>query len=162
MVALGMVAATALHAAEPWIGLSSVSRVAVEVVLDPAHPQVTREELEHRVAQVLRAGAPGLSVDPRGSDVLRLTVSVRRVSSAKLRGFYLPFSGAYGLGTVRLAVERRVTVPGLADPVPAIVWQREQLAQAGWRQSGTEVRAHLEGLLGAFLEDYRRARAGPD
>jgi hypothetical protein len=159
---LGIFLAATSHAADPWIGLIPMSHVAVDVIVDPAHAQVTRKELAHRVAEALRAGAPGLRIDPEAPDVLRLTIGVRRVSSTELRGYYLPFSGAYGLGIVGLALVRRVTVPGLADTVPAIVWQREQLARAPWGESGTEVRAHLEGLLGAFLEDYRRAAARPE
>ena len=148
-------------AAEPWVALKLVRRVAVDVAFDPDHPRVAPEELERRLEEALRQATPAPRVDQQSPDVLRLTVSVRQISANDLRGFYLPFSGAYGIGVVRLALERQVTVPGLAQPMPAVVWQAERVARAGWLQSGQEVMAHLEELAVIFLEDYRRAAAGP-
>jgi hypothetical protein len=148
-------------AAEPWVALKSVRRVALDVAFDPDHPRVAPEELERRLEEALRQSTPAPRIDQQSPDVLRLTVSVRQISANDLRGFYLPFSGAYGIGVVRLALERQVTVPGMPQPMPAVVWQAERIARAGWLQSGQEVMAHLEELAGIFLEDYRRAAAGP-
>jgi hypothetical protein len=148
-------------AAEPWVALKSVRRVAVDVAFDPDHPRVAPGELERRLEEALRQAAPAPRVDQQSPDVLRLTVSVRQISANDLRGFYLPFSGAYGIGVVRLALERQVTVPGLPQSMPAVVWQAERVARAGWLQSGQEVIAHLDELAGIFLEDFRRAAGGP-
>lgn len=86
-------------------------------------------------------------------------MSVRRVSSNEPRDFSLPLSGAYRFGVIRLAVERWVTVPGPAAPVPAIVWQRERLARSGQPSArrlaaiGGEVLAHLDDLISAFIDN---------
>jgi hypothetical protein len=154
-------AAAAAAAAEPWAALKPVRRVAVDVAFDPDHPRVAPEELERRLEETLQRATPAPRVDPQSTDVLRLTVSVRQVSANDLRGFYLPFSGSYGIGVVRLALERPVTMPGLPQPMPAVVWQAERVARAGWLQSAQEVMAHLEELVDIFLEDYARALGGP-
>jgi hypothetical protein len=82
------------------------------------------------------------------------------VSATELRGFYLPFSGWYGLGSVRLAVERAVTVPGVAGPVRAVVWQAERPVQTSWQRSGAAIVTLVDALAVGFLEDYRRT-VGP-
>jgi hypothetical protein len=138
-------------------GLAGLRRVAVEVVLAPDHPGVVSDDLEQRMEEAIQTSAPDLRLDPRSPDVLRLVVSVRPYSANDLRGYYLPLSGSYGLGTVRLVVERLVTVPGQPGLLPAVVWQAERLARAPWARSGAEVRALAGEVIEAFLEDYRRA-----
>jgi len=84
---------------------------------------------------------------------------VRSYSSSELRGFYLPLSQTYGIGPVRLAVERPAAIAGLPAPVPAIVWQAERLAKGPWRASAAEILALTDAVLASFLADYRRAGA---
>jgi hypothetical protein len=144
----------------PAAGLGALHRVAIEVVVSPDHPGVAADELARRLDAALRTARPGLAVDPGSADVLRLTVAVDRVSATELRGFYLPFSGLYGLGAVRLGVVRAVTVPGVAQPVRAVVWQAERHVRGPWHRSSTAIPPLVDALLAAFLEDYRRA-AGP-
>jgi hypothetical protein len=144
----------------PATGLGALHRLATEVVVSPDHPGVAAEELARRLDAGLRAARPGLAVGAGSTDVLRLTVAVDRVGATELRGFYLPFSGLYGLGAVRLAVERAVTVPGVAEPVRAVVWQAERPVRGPWHRSGAAIPPLVDALLAAFLEDYRRV-AGP-
>lgn len=143
--------------AQPGQGLQGLRRVAVEVALEPDHPAVLPEELERRLEEALRQSQPAPRVDPDSTDLLRLIVSVRNITSSELRGFYLPLSGSYGIGTVRLAVIRGVTIPGVAAPVPAVVWQAERHARAPWRGSAAEIAGFVDELVGAFLDDYRQA-----
>jgi hypothetical protein len=144
----------------PAAGLRALPGVAIDVVVSPDHPGVTGEALAGRVETALRAGRPAPAVEPGSADVLRLTVAVHRVSATELRGFYLPFSGFYGLGSVRLVVERAASVPGVTGPVRAVVWQAERSARGPWERSAAAVVALADALVAGFLEDYRRA-AGP-
>ena len=155
------VSAGTAGAAEPWTALKGLQRVAVEVVVDPEHPRISPEDLAGRLDEILAQGGPAPRPDARAPDLLRLTVSVQPVSGNDLRGFYLPFSGTYGLGLVSLAVVRQVAVPGLAQPVPAVVWQADRVTRAGYARSDTEVAGYLEDLAEAFLTDYRRAAGAP-
>jgi hypothetical protein len=156
LAALLLAAATETPAA----GLGALPRLALEVSVSPEHPGVAADELAGRLDAALRAGRPAPAVDPGSSDTLRLTVSVHRVSATELRGFYLPFSGFYGLGFVRLAVERAVTVPGVAGPVRAVVWQAERPVRMPWHRSGAGIPPLADALVAEFLEDYRRT-TGP-
>jgi len=141
-------------------GLRGLRRVAVEIAFSPAHPGVPTDDAQGRIEEVLRGSLPAAPViDARSPDRLRLIISVREVSSSELRGFYLPFSGSYGIGLVRLAVERAVTLPGQSAPVRAIVWQAERHARADWRRSAAEILDIAQDLAEMFVEDYRRAQA---
>lgn len=137
--------------------LQGLRRVALEITFSPAHPGVPVEDLQNRLEEILRASAPAPALDPRSPDRLRLTVSVRAYSTSELRGFYLPLSATYGIGPVRLSVERLVTLPGVAAPLRAVVWQTERPARGPWRTSATEILGLVDDLAEAFLEDYRRA-----
>ena len=159
LIAVLLLAAPAAAQA-PAAGLGALPRVALEAVVSPDHPGVAAEDLARRLETALRAGGPAPAVAPGSAGVLRLTVSVSRVSATELRGFYLPFSGWYGLGSVRLAVERTVTVQGVAGPVRAVVWQAERPVQTSWQRSGAAIVTLVEALAAGFLEDYRRA-VGP-
>jgi hypothetical protein len=52
-----------------------------------------------------------------------------------------------------------VTIPGVAAPVKAIVWQTERQARGAWRTSASEILGLVEELAEDFLEDYRRVLA---
>jgi hypothetical protein len=157
-VALGR-ALPALAADETLRGLAGLRRVAIDIAFSPAHPGVPVEDLQHRLDEILRSAAPAApAIDARAPDKLRLTVAVKQYSTSELRGFYLPFSGTYGIGTVRLAVERPVLLQGMtAPPVRAVVWQAERPARAAWRASAVEILSLLEDLAEVFLDDYRQA-----
>ncbi len=115
--------------------------------------------MRRRAEAALRERPPAPALDSASPDRLRLTVAVRPYGASELRGFWLPFSGTYGIGPVRLAVERLVAVPGLPLPVPAVVWQAERQAKGPWRKAATEIVTLLDDLVAAFLADYRRANA---
>jgi hypothetical protein len=118
------------------------------------------EDVQTRLEEILKTSLPAAPVlDARSADRLRLTEAVRAYSSSELRGFYLPFSGTYGIGPVKLAVERMVTIPGVAAPVKAIVWQTERQARGAWRTSASEILGLVEELAEDFLDDYRRVTA---
>jgi len=155
VAAVGLAAVTA--AAERWDGLHGLTRVAVEVTFSPNHPDLSADEVKKRVAEALRRTQPAPAVDPASSDRLHLTVAVRSYSSSDLRGYYLPLSQAYGIGPVRLAVERPATIAGLPAPVPAQIWQTERQAKGPWRSSATEILEVTDEVVASFLADYRRA-----
>jgi hypothetical protein len=142
-------------AAEPPRGLAGLPRVALDIVLAPHHPGPVPDDLEQRILDALRQSRPAPVVDPASADRLILVVAVRPVNASELRGFWLPFSGTYGIGMVRLAVERAVTVRGLSGPIPAVVWQAERQVNGPWHRAPADIVALLDELLTAFLEDYR-------
>jgi len=131
--------------------LDGVVRIAVRVDMEHAVDGVAAEVLERRVVAFVVELAPALTVDAASSDRLRLTVSVRRHSSTALRGFYLPFSATYAIGSVRLGVERAVQLWGrAATTVPAIVWQRERVVATRWAAAGMAVEGATVELLEAL------------
>src|SRR5688572_23871187 len=131
--------------------LDGVARIAVSVDIEQAVDGVAAEVLERRVVAFVLELAPALTLDAASSDRLRLTVSVRPHSSTALRGFYLPFSSTYAIGSVRLGVERAVQLPGrAAATVPAIVWQRERVVATRWAEGGAAVEAAAVELLEAL------------
>jgi len=152
--------ASAESAEESVRGLQGLRRVAVEIAFSPTHPGVPVDDAQARIEEVLRGALPTAPIiDGRSPDRLRLIISVREISSSELRGFYLPFSGSYGIGLVRLAAERMVTAPGVSTPVRAVVWQVERHTRASWRASADEILGLAEDLTELFVEDYRRALA---
>jgi hypothetical protein len=144
-------------AGERWDALRSLPRVDLEITFSPNHPELTAEEVRRRLEDALRRMHPAPTVDSTSADRLRLTIAVRSYSSADLRGFYLPLSQAYGIGPVRLSLERPAAVSGLSSPVWAIVWQSERQAKGPWRSSATEILELADEVLASFLADYRRA-----
>jgi hypothetical protein len=154
---LGMLAAGAARVDAAWPGLRGVKRVAIEVVFSPDHPQLAPEVVEKRLEDALLASPAAPKPDPRSTDRLRLVVAVRQVTSSDLRGYYLPWSGYYGVGTVRLAVERQMVVPGSppAAAIPAIVWQVDRQALGPWRRSRDEIMALIDDLVATLIEDMR-------
>ena len=154
---LGMLAAGAARLDAAWPGLRGVKRVAIEVVFAPDHPQLAPEVVEKRLEDALLASPAAPKLDPRSTDRLRLVVAVRQVTSSDLRGYYLPWSGYYGVGMVRLAVERQMVVPGSPPTaaVPAIVWQVDRQALGPWRRSRDEIMALIDDLVATLIEDMR-------
>jgi len=142
--------------AGPAPALAGVTTIGVDVELDPSQESLSSEELRHRIEARLRAAAPGLTLDPASPTRLRLTVQVRPYNATALRGFWLPFSGTYGIGPVRLSVERTATVAGVSAPLSASVWQAEGQAAGPWRQSPAEIAKLLDQALSDFLDAYRR------
>ena len=146
--------------AAAWAGLRGLKRVGIEVVFTPDHPQLAPEVVEKRLEDTLLASPNAPAPDAKSPDRLRLVVAVREVSGNELRGFYLPMSGTYGIGSVRLTVERQVVVVGergsaAGAPIPALVWQVERQARAPWRRSGAEIMGLVDDLVATFVEDLR-------
>jgi len=156
-VALVLGPASVARAEEAWEGLQGLHHVSVAVDLAAEPGRLTADALRHRIEGMLTRQPLGPFTRPEVPDRLRVTVAVRPYGAAELRGFWLPFSGTYGIGPVRLAVERRVVVSGVAAPVPAAVWQAERPVAAPWRGTEARILETLETLVGAFLRDYRRA-----
>ena len=134
-----------------------MQRVAVDVTVSPNHPDLVVEEVRRRVEDGVRRGQPAPVVETGSAERLHLMVGVRAYSSSELRGFYLPLSQAYGIGPVRLVVERPALVSGLGAPIAVQVWQAERQAKSVWRNSAAEILELTDEVVGAFLMDYRRA-----
>jgi hypothetical protein len=137
----------------PTAPLAGVERLAVTA--DVVHPVegLDTAELMRLLTTAVQEHRPPPAIDAASSDRLRLTVAVRPRSSSELRGFPLPFSGTYGIGIVRLALERRVLLPGAVPrPAQAIVWQGERLIAARWAATGAAVAA----AIGELLDELRR------
>jgi hypothetical protein len=159
-VALLLVTGTSAPAQDTARGLRGLTRVVLEVSLAPDVVDV-RDDVEQQVEQTLREQPQAPALVREGTDKLRLVITVRARNASELRGYWLPFSGTYAIGYVRLEVERAVSLPGTppsSGAVPAVVWQADRLVSAPWRQTETEIGDAVEKLLGAFLEDHRRAR----
>lgn len=156
-LALLLLAAGPAGAAERWQGLQSLPNVAVEITFSPNHPDVSADEVRPRIEEALRRAKPAPAVDAASADRLHVIISVRSYSSSDLRGYYLPLSQAYGIGPIRLTVERPAAISGLPTPVWATVWQTERLAKGPWRSSAYEVLELVDEVVNSFLADYRRA-----
>jgi hypothetical protein len=161
LVLLGVLTltATGAQAQDSARGLRGLSRVALEISLSPDVVDL-RDDVEQRLEQALREQAPAPALIRDGADRLRLVVTVQAKSASAVRGFWLPLSGTYAIGYVRLEIERAVTLPGPAPavPAPAVVWQADQLIACPWRGADGKIYDAVEKLAGAFLEDYRRTR----
>ena len=144
-------------AAERWEAIQALPRVAIEVTFSPNHPDLAPEDVRRRIEEALRRTQPAPAIDQASADRLHLTIGVRAYSSSDLRGFYLPLSQAYGIGPIRLAVERPAAISGLPSPVWATVWQTERQAKGPWRSSASEILELADEAIGSFLADYRRA-----
>jgi hypothetical protein len=147
---------TNLAAADSARSLAGLTTIGVDVELDPSQTSFSSEELTRRIGARLRAAAPTLTLDPASPARLRLTVFVRPYGATALRGFWLPFSGTYGIGPVRLSVERTATVTGVATPVVASVWHAERQAAGPWRESPAEIVRLLDEALSEFIDAYHR------
>jgi len=143
-------------AAEPARALAGLGTIGVDVDLDPSQESLLAERLARRIRARLSEGALALTLDPVGRDRLRLTVAVRPYGATTLRGFWPPFSGTYGIGPVRLSLERLATVIGVPEPVRGSVWHAERHAAGPWRDSPVEILKLLDETLAEFLDAYRR------
>ena len=155
-----VMAAAGARAQDSGRGLRGLARVTLDISLAPDVADL-RDEVEQRIEQGLREQLPAPTLSRQGADKLRLVVTVQAKHASELRGFWLPFSGVYAIGYVRLEVERPLALPGSTPstaPVPAIVWQADRLVSAPWRQAEAEISGAVDRLLGVFLEDYRRTR----
>ena len=157
MIGLAALPARVAVGAERWETLQALPRVAVEVTLSPNHPDLLVEDVRRRVEDALRRSSIAPAVEVGSAERLHLVVAVRAYSSSDLRGFYLPLSQAYGIGPVRLVLERPAQVAGLAAPVVVPVWQAERQAKGPWRTSAAQILELTDEVVAAFLDDYRRA-----
>ena len=135
--------------------LDGITRVAVSIDVRPPIDGVSGAELARRVGAFVAKLEPPLSPDDRSADRLQLTITVRSYSSSELRGFPLPFSGTYAIGTVRLALHRDVeVVGGPGHIVSASVWERER--QIATRRS--DARGAVDRAVDDLLNDLRDLR----
>jgi hypothetical protein len=151
-------AATALSALVVMMGgsLGAAERpVQLGVEVTEPLPGTTAEDLRTRLVAALCGRDAAATIRSGVADRLRLTVSVHPVGATTLRGFWLPFSGTYGIGTLRLGLERMVTLPGVPRPVPALVWHAERSVGGPWRTTGQQVLTLLDELAAEL------AAAGP-
>lgn len=143
-------------------GLRGLGRVALEIAMSP-DLEGLEDEVRLRVEAALGERQPVLLLDEGSPNRLKLAVPVHPHSASALRGFWLPFSGHYAIGSVQLAVQRLVNLPGGTAPatgsVPAMVWQAERSIAGPWGTVGAQVLAAVDDLIATFIEDYRRARA---
>ncbi len=153
---LGMAALSL--AADPPGGLSGLRRVSVLVDLEHPIDPVTVEDVVARVEEAIRGAEPPLAIHEGATDRVRLTVAVAPVSATTLRGFWLPLSGTYGIGFVRLAVERLVTLPGAPRALTATVWQTDGRVAGPWRTIGPHTMHVVDELLAELLEARRQVR----
>ncbi len=137
--------------------LDAVVRLAVSVDIEHPVEGTAADALERRLTAFLVDLAPALTLDAASPDRLRLTVAVWPHSSSALRGFYLPFSATYAIGTVRLSLEHAVHLPGRAPrTVPAIVWKGERAVATRRAAAG----AAVDGAVGELLEALKTAIVG--
>lgn len=159
LLAAALLAAVVVTAASPATAdeRASLARLTdVGVSVDIAHPvdAPTAQVLVARLASALREAEPPITVREGAADRIRLTVSVRPASATALRGFWLPFSGTYAIGAVRLGVERMVSLPGAQRTFPAVVWQAERTVASAWRAKQEQIMR----LLDEMVAELRRAR----
>ncbi|HEY7518088.1 MAG TPA: hypothetical protein VIE36_07320 [Methylomirabilota bacterium] len=143
----------------PAIAEERPAHVAIEI----EHPfrATTVEGLRSRLVAALCGGDAAGTIRSSVGDRIRLTVSVRPVSATTLRGFWLPFSGVYGVGTLRLAVERMVTLPGVARAVPAVVWQAERALAGPWRNADQDIARSLDEMAAELHATGPKQECGP-
>jgi hypothetical protein len=146
------------EAADDPVGLAGLRRVAVSLDLEAPLDDFPIEDVLVRLEELLRGAEPALAVQDSAPDRVRLAVLVRPVNATTLRGFWLPFSGTYGVGALRLSVERTVTLSGVPRPFPATVWHTERVVAGPWRSTGPEVMRLLEDMAALLLEARRQVR----
>jgi hypothetical protein len=135
--------------------LDGVTRVAVSIDVRQPIDGVSGDELGRRVVAFVATLAPPLSLDESSADRLQLKITVRSYSSSELRGFPLPFSGTYAIGTVRLTLHRDVEIVGGPRRIAsASVWERER--QIATRASAA--RGAVDRAVEELLDDLRDVR----
>ena len=145
-----VVGSPSLAAAEP-IGLAGLGQVAVVVDMERPLEATTSADLGARLASALRRRDPPIVVSDGAADRVRLRVFVHPMSATTLRGFWLPFSGTYGVGGVRLGVERMVTHAQASRAFPAVVWQTERAVGAPWRATDEEIARLVDEMVAELL-----------
>jgi hypothetical protein len=135
------------------------SNVTIEV--EHAPPATTVEQLRSRLLAALCGGHPDRTIQSGVGTRIRLTVSVRSMSATTLRGFWLPFSGVYGIGRLRLAVERMVTVPGIERAVPAVLWEAERAVAGPWGKADQEIARSLDEMAAELLATGPKQQCSP-
>lgn len=129
----------------------------VTVSVDLVHPLdgMTADDVTEHLVGGLRKAEPPLTIRDGVSDRIRLTVTVRPMSATTLRGFWLPLSGTYGIGALRLGVERMVTLSGSPRALSALVWHTERIVGIAWRETNREIVRLLDEMVAEFLEARR-------
>jgi hypothetical protein len=148
-----------LAVAAPAMADDRRSNVIIEIEHPP--PATTIEELRSRLVAALCEGNPARTIQTGVGTRIRLTVSVQPVSATTLRGFWLPFSGLYGVGSLRLVVERMVTVPDIEGAVPAVVWQAERAVVGPWRKADQEIARSLDEMAAELRATGPKQQCGP-
>ena len=143
--------------ADERASLIQLRQVSLSVEIAYPLPAMTVEDLTAHLVTALRATEPSLVTREGLSDRIRVIVSVRPMSATTLRGFWLPFSGTYGIGAVRLAVERLVNLPGASRPFPAVVWHTERIVGSSWQVTDREIARLMDEMIAEMVE-ARRAR----
>jgi hypothetical protein len=153
LAALAVVSAGTAAAAE--VGLTRLRAVTVSV--DVAHPleTMTTDDLTAHLGDALRRAEPPITVADSATDRIRLTVAVHPVSATTLRGFWLPFSGTYGVGALHLGVERIVTLPGQPRAFPAVVWQAHRAVGGPWRGTEREIARLIDEMVAELVAARR-------
>ena len=153
-VLLGLTTALSCSATDV---LDGVVRVAVAVELKQPLDGVAGDALAKRIVTLLAALEPPLAPDQGSTDQLRLTIAVRPYSSSELRGFQLPFSGTYAVGTVRLSLHRAVEIAGGRRRIlSASVWERERQITT----KGSAARAAIDRAVTQLVHEFGELRRG--
>jgi len=136
--------------------LRQLRQVSLGVEVASPLPTTTVESLTAHLVTALREREPSLTTRDGLPDRIRVVVSVRPMSATTLRGFWLPFSGTYGVGAVRLAVERLVSLPGASRPFPALVWHTERLVGGPWHMTDREIGTLVDEMISEMVEARRQ------
>jgi hypothetical protein len=158
LIAGVVIAVLATSAGAQLPGLARLRQVDIAVDVDHPLDFMTPEDLSARLQDRLGQVESSILVSDRSTDRIRLTVAVRPTSASTLRGFWLPFSGTYAVGAVRLGVERLVTMPGPPPrSFPAIVWQTERIVGVPWHAAEREISRVLDEMVAELLDARRQA-----
>jgi len=158
---LAALAAAAPVSADEPARLAQLHRMSLAVEIVYPLPGLAAADLGARVAKALRGTTPPLTIEHGLSDRLRVSVAVRPVNATTLRGFWLPFSGTYGVGAVRLAVQRSVSLSGTAQAFPASVWQTARIVSIAWRETDREVGRLVDEMVEEFVHARRAVTPSP-
>lgn len=142
--------------ADERASLIGLRHVSLRVEIAHPLPAMTADDLTAHLVVALREADRPLTIQDGVADRIRLTVSVRPMNATTLRGFWLPFSGTYGIGTLRLAVERMVRLPGVPRPDPGIMWQAERTVGGSWRMTDRQIVRLLDEMATELLEARRQ------
>src|SRR5688572_17984454 len=135
--------------------LDGLTRLTVAIEVKQPVGGVSADDLRQRVLTSLAVREPDLMVAETSADRLQLTIAVSSYSSSELRGFPLPFSGTYAVGTLRLTLHRAVQIVGHPPGVvSASVWERER--HIATRRSAAAQAVHR--AMAELLDDFGAAR----